>query len=131
VKPKQIKLKYTKEQITEIVKECLSVAQCLRKLEVRAVGGNYKWFKKILKTYEIDTAHFTGQGWNRGNKKGFNSRTLSLAEILIKDSPFQSSGSLRKRLIREGIKKGMVREVRKFNVARATYSIRARAHKRR
>lgn len=95
--------KYTKEQIEEVVSNNLSVASSLRALNLRPAGGNYKWFKKIIKDYNLDISHFTGQGWNKGKKNNYN-RSIPLEEILIENSTYVSSNSLRKRLLKEGIK---------------------------
>lgn len=99
-----MRTKYTKDELSKIINESFSTADCLRRLGVRACGGNYSSFRKAVKYFGIDTSHFTGSAWNRGSRNGFNTRTLPLNSILIKDSPFASSSGLRVRLIREGVK---------------------------
>lgn len=96
---------YTLEIVSNIVKENYSIAECLRKLNLRPAGANYKWFKLFVKSNNIDISHFTGQGWSFGKKLGISNRAKKLDEILIKNSTFTSSNHLKKRLIREGIKK--------------------------
>ena len=96
---------YNVEIVSNIVKENYSIAECLRKLNLRPAGGNYKWFKSFIKSNNIDTSHFTGQGWCFGKKLGHSNRAKKLEEILIENSTFVSSNFLRKRLIRENIKK--------------------------
>ena len=43
-----MKRKYTIEQVKEAVKNSLSLANVLRLLNFRPVGGNYKTFKTII-----------------------------------------------------------------------------------
>jgi len=94
----------TKEQLEEIVKESYSISECLRKLELRPVGGNFKTMKKYFKNFDLDTSHFTGQLWSKGKKLGASNRAKSLEEILVKDSSFMSSTSLKRRIVQDGIK---------------------------
>jgi len=96
--------KYTKEELTKIVKKNYSIAECLRKLNLRPSGGNYKKFNNLVKIFEIDTSHFTGQGWSFGKSIGVSNRAKKLNEILIKNSTFSSSNHLKKRLIKEKLK---------------------------
>lgn len=35
----------------------------MKALDLRAVGGNYANIKKYLQKLQIDTSHWTGQGW--------------------------------------------------------------------
>jgi len=97
--------KYKKTQIESIVKENYSVAECLRKLNLRPAGGNYKWFKFYTKTNNIDTSHFTGKGWSFGKKISYENRKLPLNLILVENSSYSSSNHLKKRLLKEGLKK--------------------------
>jgi len=96
---------YNKEKIETIVKENKSIAECLRKLSLRPAGGNYKWFKSFVKQHNIDISHFTGKGWSFGKSLGITNRALPLNLILVENSTYSSSNHLRKRLIKEGIKK--------------------------
>ena len=96
--------KYTKEQLELIIKENFSVAECLRKLGLRPAGGNYKYFNRLVEYFNLDTCHFTGQGWSVGKKISNSNRGISLDKILIENSTFVSSNHLRKKLLKEGIK---------------------------
>lgn len=62
-----MKYKFTKETLEEAVNSSLSIAEVCRKLQIRPVGGNYKTLKSKFKEMNIDTTHFTGSAWNRGN----------------------------------------------------------------
>lgn len=59
-------MKYTKEILQEAVKQSKSVANVLRFLGLNVTGGGHAHISKMIKNYEIDTSHFTGQNWNKG-----------------------------------------------------------------
>ena len=70
-----------------------------------AKGGNYKTIKEKLEKYEIDTSHFTGKGWNVGDRyRDFGIR-FTLEEILVENSSYTNTNRIRLRLISEGLKK--------------------------
>lgn len=102
--------KYTKDNLQKIVDSSLSIAEVCRKLNMRPVGGNYKTLKKYFILFEIDKSHFTGQGWNVGKMYRNFSKTFTLEEILIEKSTYTSTGRLKNRLIKEGIKKNICEE---------------------
>jgi 5-methylcytosine-specific restriction endonuclease McrA len=56
---------YTDEDIIRFAKEVKSIAGLLRKLNLKVVGGNYANIKRNLQRLDIDTSHWTGQGWNK------------------------------------------------------------------
>jgi hypothetical protein len=62
--PRQYR-KYSDDQVIKAAKEVKSIAGLLKKLGLKPVGGNYANIKRILQRLEIDTSHFTGQGWNK------------------------------------------------------------------
>lgn len=95
-----MKLKYTKEQIENAVKNSASIAKSLEKLGVLPVGGNYKIIKKYIKLYEVDISHFTGQGWLRGQKPG---PKRPIEDYLSNNYPI-ASYKLKDRIIKDGIK---------------------------
>lgn len=92
----------TKEELEKAVKESLSIAGVCRFLNIRPVGGNYKTLNEKIKTWEIDTSHFTGQGWNLGYF--IPKQRSGLATILVENSNYMSTHKLKGRLINEGIK---------------------------
>lgn len=88
--------------LIEAVKKSSSKRAVLKKIGLKPTGGNYKQLEKYIREYDIDTAHFLGQGWNVGLK--FRPKLQKpLSEILVADSDFQSH-KLKKRLLREGVK---------------------------
>lgn len=93
--------RYTDEELAEAVERSASIAQTLRLLGVRPAGGNYATVKRRIQQLELDTSHFTGQGWLRGQRKAVTSRR-PMSEILVKDSTYRNSSHLKRRLITEG-----------------------------
>ena len=97
-----MKNKRSKEEYEIAAKQSFSIADVCRKLDIKPVGGNYKTVKDNLEKFNIDTSHFTGQGWNVGLK--FRPRKqLELKDILKENSPYQSL-KLKNRLLQEGLK---------------------------
>lgn len=63
--------KYTKEDLENVAKQCLSWRQMLLHYGLKIAGGNYKAMQNRCKKYEINTSHFTGQGWNKEGHENF------------------------------------------------------------
>ncbi len=59
---------YTDEMLIEAAKDNLSLAGVLRQLDLRAAGGNYDSIRRKLSQLNVDTNHWTGQGWNKGQQ---------------------------------------------------------------
>lgn len=76
---------FTEEQIRKAAKNSKSIAEMCRQLNMIAAGGNYSSIKRRIIRYNIDTSHFTGSAWNKGN---------------YSDNP-NSKGAWKKKLIRE------------------------------
>lgn len=99
-----MKYRFKKEEIENAVRKSLSTAQVCRELGIRPVGGNYKTLKLKYKEFDIDTSHFTGQGWNTGTRFKIVKAKVSIEDILSNKITFMSGGRLRNRLIDEGYK---------------------------
>lgn len=97
------KYKYTDEQFIEAVKTSLSIAEVCRKLDIKAVGGNYATIHNKIDKLNLDISHFTGKAWNQGLRYRVINPAKPLEEILKENSPYQSS-KLNIRLIKEGLK---------------------------
>ena len=90
------KKRYSIEDVRQAVKGSHSIAEVLRRIGLRPIGGNYKTIHHLIDEYAIDTSHFTGQGWNVGLQ--FNPKpVLSDDTIFIKDSDYRCSWRLRER----------------------------------
>jgi len=102
--------KYTDEQFIAAVKSSFSVAEVLKKLNLAYAGGSYKTFYATVKSRNIDTSHFSGQGHLK-NKTHSWSPKIPLIEILILDSVYSNTSGLRRRLIKEGILENKCSEI--------------------
>jgi 5-methylcytosine-specific restriction endonuclease McrA len=96
------KRSWTIEQLKDAVKESTSFRQVLKKIGLREAGGNYFQLQKYVRELKIDITHFKGKAWNKG-LHGIGKPKLSLKEILVKNSNFQSY-KLKKRLFAAGLK---------------------------
>lgn len=83
--------KYSLEDVTKAVQESKSCAQVCRALGLVAVGGNYVTVKKLITRFDLNIAHFTGQGWNKGNYKSFGTQTSKrrVKEALLRERGHQ------------------------------------------
>ena len=71
---------YTDTAVKAAVEESKSIAETLRKIGLRPTGGNYFTLKKLLKRLQLDTSHWTGQGWNKGEQlKDWSSYTSAVS----------------------------------------------------
>lgn len=88
--------KYTEKELINAVQNSFSIRQVLINLNVQPYGGNYQVLKRNIKALNLDTSHFKGQGWNRGNY----SPRRPITEYL--NNKYQiSSHKLRLRLLKE------------------------------
>jgi bacterioferritin-associated ferredoxin len=90
------------DAIRELVAASTSLAQVIKALGRQPNGGYHRWMAGRIRALGLDTSHFTGQGWSRGQDFSVR-RKRSLSEILAKGT-LVGSGKLRQRLIREGLK---------------------------
>ncbi len=93
--------KYTEEQFIEAVKTSTSVRQVLSKIGIKEAGGNYKVAKDKIKRLNLDTSHFTGMGWLKGQT---HKHTTKPIEYYLTEDSYHQSYKLKLRLIAEGIK---------------------------
>ena len=91
-----MKKNYSVEDFKQAVADNVSVAGVLRQLGLRPLGGNYRTIHRMIKEYNLDTTHFTGQGWNVGLK--FKPKVpISDEMVFTKDSIYKCSWRLRER----------------------------------
>ena len=96
-------MKRTKEEFEQAVAASKSIAGVCRFLGLKPAGGNYRIIHKAINDFNLDTSHFTGQGWNVG--MAFRpQQEYKFADLLTENSSYQSF-KLKKRLLKEGIKK--------------------------
>ena len=92
---------YSDDNFISAVKKSISISQVLKTLNLKPAGGNYKTVKRKVEELKLDTSHWKGQNWAKGEKFP-NRPKKSLEELLTKNSHTQSH-KLRLRLLREGI----------------------------
>jgi hypothetical protein len=87
--------------LEQLVKNSYSISQVLRQLGLAVAGGTHWHISKKIKTYGIDTSHFTGQAANKG-KRPVNKKSWS--EILVKSDSDYKIGTeiLRRALVESG-----------------------------
>ena len=89
-----VKTKYTLDDVKKAVKENVSIASVLRQLGLRPIGGNYRTINCIIKDNNLDTSHFTGQGWNVG--LGFKpNKGVCDDDLYVRNSSYKCSWRLR------------------------------------
>lgn len=94
------KRRWTDSELELAVANSLSLAQVLRKLNLAIAGGSYTFIRGHILRLGLDTSHFAGQqGKNRFGK----SKGLTLEQILVAGSPYQSS-EIRRYILAAGIK---------------------------
>lgn len=93
---------WTEEEFRNAVIKSESIAQVNKKLGLKVAGGNYKTVKSYIKIFNLNTDHFTGKGWNIGNKFGLTN-SLPLDKILIENSSYKNTSSLKKRLLKNNL----------------------------
>lgn len=88
---KQAKWKeFSEEEIRQIVAESKSVSEVAEKLGYCKVSGSAaESINKMCDYYNIDTSHFLGQGWNKGNfdysrfKKGNAIKSAHMIQAIV------------------------------------------------
>lgn len=99
----------TRDQLAALVRESLSAAAVLRALGLPDNGRPYYDLTRRLATLEIDTSHFRGRGWSRGETRETHPsvdritrlRAIADEQIFVARSPVGGT-VLKKRLIRRG-----------------------------
>lgn len=94
---------YNENDIREAVRTSSSLAETLRKLGLKDVGGNYRTIKANILKYKIDSSHFTGQGWNKFGHPSFGNSGKPLLAVLDINSSL-SSANVKERLFNNKIK---------------------------
>jgi hypothetical protein len=95
--------RHTREVLEAAVRECVSIAEVLRKLGLRPAGGTHSHISRRIKALGIDTSHFLGQRANSGSRHKGHTRT-PWREVLVlrKCGRRQHSHVLRRALIESG-----------------------------
>jgi hypothetical protein len=93
--------RYTEAEARQAVADSMSYAEALRRLGMRAAGGNHLTLRKYVKLWGLPTDHFDPQF---GQRRALARRKITpLDEILVENSTY-SRGSLKRRLYASGLK---------------------------
>lgn len=93
-----------KEILEKIVKSSQTITEVIKKLGLRAAGGNYKSIRERIEKFEIDVSHFSPEKIRKEKfLKMITESKIDLVEILIENSSY-NRGHLKKRLFDEGLK---------------------------
>lgn len=102
--------KFTEMQLCDAVKSSRSIRQVLKKLGLIEAGGNYSTVKNRITELHLNTSHFLGKRWKRGNSiPVFQAKPLR--DILVENSSYQSY-KLKNKLIQEGLKQELCEQCR-------------------
>lgn len=93
---------WTDEQLIVAVKQLHSVRAVIGALGLIPAGGNYAQVNARITELGLETEHFTGMGWNKGQRYHAKSRP-ELTELLVLGGSAQSY-KLKKRLYEQGVK---------------------------
>lgn len=94
--------KYSKEEIDKAVLESNCIAAVCRNIGIGTRGNNFERIKKYIDFYNSNTDHF--QSASEQLKGLAVGRTIPLEKILIVNSTYGNSYTLKKRLLKEAIK---------------------------
>jgi len=61
-----MKHKIEKNEIEKAVLESSSIAEVIKKLDLKICGSNYGLINKKIKEFNLSTIHFSGQAWSKG-----------------------------------------------------------------
>jgi hypothetical protein len=93
--------RWTIDQLAVAVAAERSLAGVLRRLGLRAAGGNYENVHRVVRANGLSTEHWTGQSHLRGQRNPHVPK-IPLARLLVKGSTYHSN-KLRRRLLAEGV----------------------------
>lgn len=96
--------RWTDEKLREVVPLANSYFEVLRLCGLKATGGGTNVLvKKRIQELGLDVSHFTGQAWRRGLRGFSGGRRIPLADILVRDSTYMNTVSLKNRLLAAGL----------------------------
>lgn len=95
--------KWTDDELIKATRDSKSICSILRKLGLKINGNSHKKIKDRIKKLDLDTSHFTGKGWCKGeNHEKFIRKHVEhpLEDILVKNSTYLCGAGLKKKLIK-------------------------------
>lgn len=98
--------KYTYELLVPIIRDSMSWAEVLTRLNLKLTGGNYRNIQIKAKAFEISFDHFTGSRWNKGKTMDTDSRIKSSSKLKPSDVLKEKSNAPTKQVRRFFIQAG-------------------------
>ena len=92
---------WSDEQLRAAVAASASMAGTLRALGLVPIGGNYRTARLAILRLGLDTPHWTGRGWRRGDPRPVI-KCVPLERVLTRDSTYNRQ-SLKHRLLSAGL----------------------------
>ncbi len=89
---------WTDDQLISAVRSSKTIADVLRKLELKVKAGNYSTINKYINQMSLCTDHMTG----KSHGSSISPQKKPLEELLVEHS-IMSRSSLKKRLLKEGV----------------------------
>jgi len=99
--------KWTDSQLADAVAASVSMAEVHRRLGLKVAGGTQSSLFRHAQRLGLDTSHFKGQGWGRGQYKRPEEVAADLLPLLRKDCKVWD---LRDRLVASGLKQAKCEE---------------------
>lgn len=93
-------MKYSKEILEMIVNSSNNFTEVTKKLGLKPFYGNRQTVKKYINLFNIDTKHFRLNAKGCGGKKN----KIETKDILVENSRYLSTTTLKERLYNEGLK---------------------------
>lgn len=93
-------MEYSKELLEPIVQRVFTYSDVCRELGLNPHSGNIKTVHRKIDEYNLDVSHFSRR---HSHAKGVT-QNRPMSEILVENSTYANTNSLRRRLIKEGFK---------------------------
>ena len=92
---------FTNENFIEAIKTSISIAEILRKINLRPKGSNYSTVKNLAKELKIDISHLLGKAHLRGQIRNMKPK-IPTEKLLVKGK-YRGSHSIKKRILKENL----------------------------
>lgn len=94
---------WTDTEFVDAVTTSISVSEVLRKLRLKPAGSNFKTVYVHAERLSVSLTHLKGKSWSKGRRDLKGKPTRALKEILVENSTYTSTSSLKSRLIKAGL----------------------------
>lgn len=91
---------WSEDELRKAVSDSVTLADVLRRINLKVQPGNYRTVKMAIEKLGIDTSHFLGSSYLKGRVRVGMRRELD--EVMVQNSTYHTQ-HLKKRLLREGI----------------------------